>query len=146
MRKIRLVLMLIAGLLVAGCSTQRGEDSEGPPPVRQAADFPFASELANSNDFRIPMRIGLIYLKRKQYSRALDFLLRACACNVTNYYLWYHMGICYQKLGFTNKALEAFQHAQDQNSEYTAAKEALLKLTQSSVFSRLFRRICGLFR
>jgi tetratricopeptide (TPR) repeat protein len=112
------------------------------------ANFCFmkAMDLADENDFRIAMRIGLIYLKRKQYSRALDFLLRACAHNVTNYYLWYHMGLCYQKLGFTNKAMESFQLALDQNSEYTPAKDALLKVTHSSVFSRLFRRIIGVIR
>ncbi|MBN1902013.1 tetratricopeptide repeat protein [Candidatus Sumerlaeota bacterium] len=108
--------------------------------------FMKALELADSNDFRIPMSIGLIYLKRKQYSKALDFLLRACACNVANYFLWHHMGLCYQKLGFTNKAMESFQHALDQNPEYTPAKDALLSVTHSSVFSRLFRRLIGIIR
>lgn len=112
------------------------------------ANFCFmkAMELAVTNDFRIPMRIGLIYLKKKQFSRALDFLLRACACNVTNYYLWYHMGLCYQKLGFANKAMESFQLALDQNPEYDQAKNALLNVTHSSFFFRLFRRIIGAIR
>jgi tetratricopeptide (TPR) repeat protein len=105
-----------------------------------------AMELAEGSDFRIPMRVGLIYYKKRQYSRALDFLLRACAHNVTNYYLWYHMGLCYTKLGFTNKAIEAFQLALDQNQEYTPARDALLNVTHSSIISRLLRRIIGVIR
>jgi len=107
--------------------------------------FMKASELANANDWKIPMRIGLIYYKKKQYSRSLEYLLKACALNVTNYYLWHHLGLSYQKLGFAKKALDAFQHAIDQNPDYSAASEAMVKLKHSSVFSRLFRRFTSIF-
>jgi len=108
--------------------------------------FTKAMELASSSDWKIPMRIGLIYLKDKKYSRALEYLLKACALNVTNYYLWYHLGQCYMKLGFTKKAMDSFQHAMEQNPEYVPAKEAYQKLTGSSVFSRLFNRLVSVIR
>jgi len=108
--------------------------------------FTKAMELAGSSDWKIPMRIGLIYFKNRKYSRALEFLLMACALNVTNYYLWHHLGQCYMKLGFTKKAMDSFQHAMEQNSDYVPAKEAFEKLTDSSLFSRLFHRLVSVIR
>ena len=108
--------------------------------------FTKAMELASPSDWKIPMRIGLIYFKNKKYSRGLEFLLKACALNVTNYYLWFHLGQCYVKLGFTKKAIEAYQHSLEQNPDYVSAKEAYVKLTRSSVFSRLMSRLVSVLR
>ena len=108
--------------------------------------FMKAMEMAGNRDWKIPMRIGYIYFRNKKYSRALDFFLKACARNISNYYLWHHIGLCYQKLGFGHKALEAFRHALDHNPDYTPAEDALHKASRSSVFSRLFRRVTGVVR
>jgi len=108
--------------------------------------FMKAMELAGEANWNTPMRIGLIYFKKKQYSRALDYLLKACERNVVNHYLWYHLGLCYMKLGFGLKAREALDRSIEQKQDFIKAREALKKLTGSSAFSRLFRRIFGFAR
>lgn len=107
------------------------------------ANFCFmkAMETARESDWKTPMRIGLIYLKKKKYSPALEYFNKACAINTTNPYLWYHKGYCCEKLGLGNKALSAYQHAVDLDPEYKTAKNALARVSHSSFLVRLFRRI-----
>ncbi len=112
---------------------------------KKAAHFCFekAMELTDHEDWRTPMRIGLIYYKHKQYSYALDFFKRAVHINVTNYYLWYHIGQSNYHLGFNNKAREAFERSLEHNPDFKQAKAALVKTVKSSIFSRIFRRLRG---
>lgn len=102
--------------------------------------FEKAMELAPKDDWQTPMRIGLIYFKHKQYSFALDFFRRAVQYNVTNYYLWYHIGRSYYYLGFNQKAIESFQRSLEHNPDFRPGKIALSKATRTSIFARIFRR------
>jgi tetratricopeptide (TPR) repeat protein len=105
-----------------------------------------AMELAGENEWQIPMRIGFIYFKRKEYTLALDYFQKACALNVANDYLWYHLGQCYHRLGFFTKAMESYQQAAAQNPENKQVSAALARLSHSSLFFTIFRRILGIFR
>ncbi len=105
--------------------------------------FSKAMEMADTGDWKTPMRIGLIFFRQKAYSQALDYFQKACAINVTNHYLWYHLGKCYHRLGFGQKAIESFRRASEQNPEFREAKEALEKATHTSFLIRIFRRLIG---
>lgn len=108
--------------------------------------FMKAMELAGAADWEIPMRIGMIFFKAKDYTLALDYFQKACANSITNDYLWHHIGLCYQKLGIPGKALESFQTALAQNPDNREAQEALARIAHSSFLYNLFRKITNLFR
>ncbi len=103
--------------------------------------FEKAMELSPANDWKTPMRAGLIYFKHKQFSHALDFFQRAVSINVTNYYLWYHIGLGYWRLGFNHKAMEAFKRSLEHNPKFKGARDALDRALKTSIFKRFFRRL-----
>lgn len=103
--------------------------------------FEKSLEIAPRDDWQTPMRIGLIYYKHKQYSFALDYFKRAVQYNVSNYYLWYHIGRAYYHLGFNQKAIESLQRSLEHNPDFKAAKNALAKAATTPTFLRFFRRL-----
>ncbi|HOE64021.1 MAG TPA: tetratricopeptide repeat protein [Candidatus Sumerlaeota bacterium] len=108
--------------------------------------FMKAMELAGSTDWKIPMRIGMIFFNAKDYTLALDYFQKACANNIANDFLWHHIGLCYQKLGILGKALESFQSALAQNPDNREAQEAIARVSHTSIFSMLIRKIVRIFR
>ncbi len=103
--------------------------------------FTKAIELAGENDWQIPARIGFIYFKRRNYSRAMDFFQKACSLNLRNFWLWHHLGLCYRKLGFMEKARECFQNALDANPDFEESRNLLTRVAGSSIIERVFRFI-----
>ena len=105
--------------------------------------FDKALEMAAADDWKTPIRIGMIYRRHKVYSRAITMFENATQINVKNYYLWYLLGQCYQKVGFNRKAIEAFEKAVEFGPEFRTAEDALVKAAHRSLFRRLFSRLFG---
>jgi tetratricopeptide (TPR) repeat protein len=103
--------------------------------------FEKAMEMAEYDDWKTPMRIGMIYFKRKAYSNALEYFQKACASNVRNFYLWYYMSLCYHKLGFTHKAIETLKLALEHNPDFRPAERALEMVTHTPLFRRLWHLV-----
>jgi len=109
----------------------------------QNAPFCFdkALEAAGADDWKIAMHIGLAYYQHRMYSSALSYFKRACAIEMGNYYLWYHLGRCYHYLSFTEEALQALNRALELNPHCREAERALHQAKSSNVLTRLFRRL-----
>lgn len=103
--------------------------------------FTKALELAKPGDWKIPMHIGMIYFRKKMYARALEFFQTACGNNIKNYYLWHHLGYCYEKLGLGQKALKAYEHSINHNPDFKPARKGYERVCHSSFLGRLFRRL-----
>lgn len=101
--------------------------------------FEKAMEMAEFDDWKTSMRIGMVYFKRKANSNALTYLQKACVSNVRNSFLWYHMGLCYHNLGFEQKAMEALKLALEHNPEFRPAERALEMVIRTPFYKRFWR-------
>ncbi len=103
--------------------------------------FDKALELAGNDDWKTAMHIGLIYFRHRMYSSALAHFRRACAIEMGNYFLWYHLGRCYHYLAFTEEAVQAFHRALELNPDFHEAERALHQAKRSNFLTRFFRRL-----
>ena len=103
--------------------------------------FDKALEVAGADDWKIAVQIGLIYFRRRMYASALNYFRRACAREMANCFLWYHLGRCYHYLSFQNEAIEALNRALEINPNYRQAERALSEAKSSNFVTRLFRRL-----
>lgn len=100
--------------------------------------FDKALELANQADWQTPMLIGIICYRNKYYTQASQFFQKACSINLSHYYLWYHLGLSYQQLGFTQKAIEAYKRSLEIKQDFKEGANALYHITHKSILKSLY--------
>lgn len=105
--------------------------------------FDKAIEEAGGENWKIPTLIGLIYFSHRAYSKALDYFRRACEIHPSNPYLWYHLGLCHDRLSFDGQAVEALNRALELDPGYREAQKALWAAKKTSIMGRLVRRLFG---
>jgi len=105
--------------------------------------FEKALEMSAKDDWKTPVRIGMVYFRHKIYPRAITMLRAAVEINVNNYFIWYLLGKSYQQAGFNTKAIESFERSVEFAPEFRPAKEALKKALNRSIFKRLFSTLFG---
>jgi tetratricopeptide (TPR) repeat protein len=103
--------------------------------------FDKAIEEGGVQNWKIAMHIGLVYYKHRMYSSALDHFRRACAEEIGNFYLWYHLGRCYYRLSFDEQAIEALERAFELNPDSREVERALREVKSSNFVTRMFRRL-----
>lgn len=104
--------------------------------------FEKAMELGGSNDWKIPMQIGMIFHRHRMYSSALKYLTKAGSFNSTNFYLWYLIARCNYHLDFKEKANAAVKRAIEINPNFSLSKNTLKEINRFS----LFRQIKNIFK
>ncbi len=103
--------------------------------------FDKAMEVRQKEDWRTPMRIGLLLLQEKKWSRAAEFLQTAVQLNQRNGFLWKKLGLANEKMGLSGPALEAYQAATHLNVDDREAEGNIQRLTSTSLPARLWRRL-----
>lgn len=103
--------------------------------------FDKAMEESGGDNWKVAMHIGMVHFRRRMFSTALGYLKRACAEEDGNFYLWYHLGRCYQRLTFDDRAMDAFARALELEPNCTDAEKALREVKSANVLTRFFRRL-----
>lgn len=103
--------------------------------------FDKAMEVRQKDDWRTPMRIGLLLLQEKKWSRAAEFLQVATESNPRNGFLWKQLGLANEKMGLVQPALEAYQAALHLNANDRDADAAIRGLTSTGLPTRVWRRL-----
>lgn len=124
------------------CWLARGEVLLLAENTNAAFCFEKVMESIEPDDWHIPFRIGMIYFEQGLWSSALEYFQKAAARRAANYWLWYHLGLCYMRLAFQQEAIDAFRQSIALNTAFPPAQEALRRATRVGPLSRLF----GLFR
>jgi len=111
----------------------------------QNATFCFdkAMEVRQKDDWKTPLRIGLLLISEKKWSRAAEFLELAVQVNGKNPFAWKKLGFAREQLGLAQPALEAYQAAIHLNVADKEADDAMRRLTCTSLPVRLWRRLFG---
>jgi tetratricopeptide (TPR) repeat protein len=102
--------------------------------------FDKAMEVRPKDDWRTPMRIGLLLVQEKKWSRAAEFLQSAVEANPRNGYLWKKLGLAKERMGLAQPALEAYEAALHLNSDDREAEASIQRLTTTGLSARLWRR------
>jgi tetratricopeptide (TPR) repeat protein len=107
------------------------------------ADFCFQQslKLAPSTDWMGPMLIGLIYEKRRQWAKAIQYYAKAAENNERLAVLWYRVGISRAAMGHTQHARRAL----DQARELCDADDPLLSKIYHARPGSIWRRLRHLF-
>ncbi|MGI8905900.1 MAG: tetratricopeptide repeat protein [Candidatus Sumerlaeaceae bacterium] len=103
--------------------------------------FDKAMEVREKDDWRTPMRIGLLLLQEKKWSRAAEFLQLAVQSNPRNGFLWKKLGLSNEKMGLSQPALEAYQAAMHLNVDDREASACIDRLTSTGLPARVWRRL-----
>jgi len=142
MRKIILICLVIISLSLAGCNQTTGSD--GAESIRPSAG---TNDIAQSN-----LRLGIVYLKRGEYEKALDKLQKAEAADPRYPPTYNTLGVLHQQLGDKVTAEKYFKKALSLNSSdastlnnygqflcqearYDEAEEIFLKAAQNPLYS-----------
>lgn len=74
--------------------------------------------------------IGAYLIETGRWQEALPWLERATTAERYDgrFYAWYNLGRVWEHQGDWSKALEAYRHALQQNTEYTLAAEAISRM------------------
>lgn len=109
----------------------------------QNAGFCFdkAMEVRQKEDWRTPLKIGLLLLGEKKWSRAAEFLQVAAQVNPRSPYIWKKLGYAKERLGMSQPALEAYQAALHLNVADREAEDCIARLTNTALPVRLWRRL-----
>ena len=99
--------------------------------------FEKALEMINKDDWENLMLIGLVFFRKKQYSQASKYFQNACLINISNFYLWYYLGLTYEKLGFAQKAIDAYQRSIENNQRFRESSIALYRITHTSILKKI---------
>jgi tetratricopeptide (TPR) repeat protein len=103
--------------------------------------FDKAMEVRQKDDWRTPMRIGLLLVQEKKWSRAAEFLQAAAEANPRNGFLWKKLGLARERMGLSQAALEAYQAALHLNTDDREASASIERLTSTGLGARVWRRI-----
>lgn len=100
-------------------------------------------EMGAEVDWRHFMMMGQVLSRYKKWPRALQCYQKATEGQTSNFFLWQQLGCCYEKLGLSRQAMEAFQHAQslrpnDANIKAAAKKSA--RFSPVAFIRRVIRR------
>jgi len=105
--------------------------------------FEKAMEAAGPEDWKTPFRIGLICYHCASWAMALEYFQKSAARNAANFWLWYLLGQCLDRLSFRREAIDALEHSITLNPGYPPARDALRNLTRRSLLARFFRLFSG---
>lgn len=101
-----------------------------------------AMETANPDDWKVPMLVGMFMLRQKKWTQAVEFLKKATARHTSSPYLWTKLGYAYEKLGFSQQAMDAYAAANEAGpSTKMAADQAISRVASTPFLVRIFRRI-----
>jgi tetratricopeptide (TPR) repeat protein len=123
--------------LVRGMILELAENTNSKPVLDKAI------ELRPPHDFRVPLLLGMFLMNSRRQSKALEYLEMATREAPSNDLCWERLGEAYGRLGMGSRAAEAFRQALQINPANQPASHGLAAVTNSSVVTRLMRRIFG---
>jgi tetratricopeptide (TPR) repeat protein len=113
----------------------------------QRADYCFEKALLLApKDWFIAWLAARIRSYYNQFVLALKLLQQAVECNAVHFLLWLELGQCQQALGLVSLAETSFSQAQQLNPQCGEAGLALVRLSQSGMWTRLRGWWRGKFR
>lgn len=102
------------------------------------ADYCFEkAQLLAPNDWFIAWLAARIRYYYEQFAMALKLLQRAVESNASHFLLWLELGRCQQALGLVGPARISFNTARQLNAHCDEASFALVRLSETSLWSRL---------
>jgi tetratricopeptide (TPR) repeat protein len=102
------------------------------------ADYCFEKAmLLAPNDWVIAWLAARIRYYYEQFALALKLLQQAVEWNATHFLLWLELGRCQQSLGLIGTARTSFDQARQLNPQCQEAGLALVRLSETSLWSRL---------
>ncbi|MBI2843685.1 MAG: tetratricopeptide repeat protein [Armatimonadetes bacterium] len=129
----------------AYCWISRGEVLIGVNPDNARACFAKAIELAAS-DWAVRSWIAKAYIVRGRYHQALEHLRVAVRLDPERFPCWYWIGKCCEALGEMEEARRAYGRALAAEPRLSIARDALHRLENSGLFSKLGSGIKRLFK
>jgi len=111
------------------------------------ADYCFEKALLLApHDWFIAWLAARVRCYYEQFVLALKHLQRAVELNPGHFLLWLEQGRCQQALGLTGAAGHSFNQARQLNKDCLEANQALVSLSQTSLFAQLRGRMRGFFK
>lgn len=109
----------------------------------RTAQFAFdkAMETRHHDDWRTPAMIGLFLLRQRRWSQAAEYLRTAVNVHSANDFLWTKLGEACERLGLTERAIEAFNAAAHLNAANNAAANAQARLASTPLLLRFVRKL-----
>lgn len=105
--------------------------------------FEKAMEMRTPGEAKIPMLIGQLLFKRRQWALAAEYLTIAVGAAPRNEAAWVALGQAREKLGADEAAFAAFETALQLNPENQAAQIGKSRLSHTPLLLRLARRLFG---
>lgn len=97
-------------------------------------------ETRDPGDWQILATVGEFLLAQRKWARAIDFLRPAVEIQPGNGWLWKRLGLAYEHLAFTQKAMNAYNCALEINPNDKEATECIRRLTSVPITQRIWRR------
>lgn len=104
--------------------------------------FEKAVEVADRDDWRVPLLAGVAFADRRQWSNAESFLRRAAERNSKNYFVWYELALVLMEMSFLDRARDAVSHAIQLKPDFRPARALEARIYKRPLVSRLL----GVFR
>jgi tetratricopeptide (TPR) repeat protein len=111
------------------------------------ADYCFEKALLLApRDWFVAWLAARIRFYYEQFALALKFIQKAVELNPGHFLLWLEQGHCQQALSLVGAAENSFRQARQLNKDCSEASNALITISQTGLFRRLFGRLRQLFQ
>ncbi len=94
-------------------------------------------------DWENLVRVGMVLLRHRRHAQALDVFQRACAAQPGHAPLWLRVAACHERLGFTERAIEACERALEIDPGNREVENALHRFAHRGPLARVWRWITG---
>jgi Tfp pilus assembly protein PilF len=89
----KLIFLLVAAVLLAGCARWRPKPKPAPPIKPYETPTVYNFKKSDKNDAKIFQTMGLDYFKRGNFAQAQTNFKKAIKLDPTLYNCWYHLGL-----------------------------------------------------
>jgi len=94
----------------------------------------------NKSDWRIIFKVASIYVRTKNYTRAIPYLRKCIEMEPTNHYCWYLIALCYFYLAMYSKMDEALDKTLELQPNCKPANDLITKYRNTPVIFKLIKR------
>ena len=95
---------------------------------------------ANSNDWHTIFRVAHVYVRTKNYTRAIPHLRKCIEMEPTNHYIWYLIAFCYYHLAMYTKMDEALKKSLELQPNFKPAADLIIKYRNTPFIIKLVKK------
>ncbi len=99
--------------------------------------FEKAVEMAGPGEWKVPFMAALMYMERRNYAAAVDFLNIAAERNMRHPFIWENLAVALTKLNFTERARDAARRAQELDPQRRGAERLKDAVESRTITERL---------